>query len=732
MVNLKGLVNVIPQQNHFFQNPFPIFAKKNTMHKYLILLLVLAFAACKSSQNGNSASNDKHDYTNKLIDESSPYLLQHAHNPVNWYPWGDEALAKAKAENKMLIISVGYAACHWCHVMEHESFEDTTVSKIMNDNFVCIKVDREERPDIDDVYMSACHLASGRSCGWPLNAFALPDGRPVWAGTYFPKKDWMNVLENFIKMKKDKPDDLEQYAQQLQEGIQQQDDIILNSADQDFSATKLATIADNFLSNIDLKRGGRQGAPKFPMPNNYEFLLAYHHFSKNEKALEATLTTLDEMANGGIYDHLGGGFARYSTDDEWLVPHFEKMMYDNGQLVSLYSKAFQLTKKPLYKKVVEETLEYVAREMTNADGGFYSSLDADSEGEEGKFYVWTKPQIDSLLGEELSSVFNEYYEIQKSGNWEHKKNILHRRTEAEKVAKKFNLSTIQLQEKIDAAKIILMKARDKRIRPGLDDKILTAWNALMLKGYTDAYRSFGDEKYLAAALKNANFLVDNALQKDFRLNRNYKDGKSVINAFLDDYALLIDAFVGLYQVTFDEKWLNHAKELTTYTQAHFFDKATGMYYYTSDMDAALIARKKELTDNVISGSNSVMARNLYQLGTLLYLPEWVEQSKQMLHNMANAINNPQPNFYANWCSLYLSVINPPYEVAVMGEDYKKIRKDLMQNYLPHALLLGGATEGNLELLKDKLVEGETRIYVCQNKVCKLPVTEVERAVELMK
>jgi len=531
--------------------------------------------------------NSDHKYTNKLINESSPYLLQHAHNPVDWYPWGDEALAKAKAEDKMIIISVGYAACHWCHVMEHESFEDTTVSRIMNENFINIKVDREERPDIDDVYMTACHLASGRSCGWPLNAFAMPDGRPVWAGTYFPKKDWMKVLEQFIDEKKNNPDKLKEYADQLTQGIQQQEEIVKRDSDLNFTSNKVITIADNFLENIDYKEGGRKNPPKFPMPNNYEFLLSYHHFAnqtgkEKNKALEATKITLDKMAMGGIYDHLGGGFARYSTDNEWIVPHFEKMLYDNGQLVSLYSKAYQLTFDPLYKSVVEETLEYIKREMTNSEGGFYSSLDADTEGEEGKFYVWKKPEIDSLLNDKnLSDIFCEYYQVHKKGNWEHGNNVIYRKKSDEEVAKDYGISTTDLQSKLKKAKTILFNAREKRTRPGLDDKVLTSWNALMLKGYVDAYKALGDEEYLATALKNANFLSKNMLQSDNRLNRNYKDGKSVINAFLDDYALLTDAFIGLYQVTFDEQWLNKAKDLTQYAVEHFYDDKSEMFFYTS-------------------------------------------------------------------------------------------------------------------------------------------------------
>jgi uncharacterized protein YyaL (SSP411 family) len=461
-------------------------------------------------------------------------------------------------------------------------------------------------------------------------------------------------------------------------------------------------------------------------------LLNYYHFTKDAKALEGVTTTLDNMANGGIYDHLGGGFARYSTDDDWFAPHFEKMLYDNGQLISLYSEAYQLTKNPLYKKVVVETLEYTKREMTNPDGGFYSSLDADSEGEEGKFYVWKKSEIDSLLGDDLAKVFNEFYEVKRSGNWEHKNNILHRKSSNEKVAKKFDLTADQLSKKIDDAKIILMSARGERIRPGLDDKILTSWNALMLKGYTDAYRAFGNEEYLESAIRNANFLVKNSIKDEHRLNRNFKDGQSVINAFLDDYALLIDAFVHLYQVTFDEQWLNHAKKLTAYTQTHFYDKSTGMFHYTSNLDPELIARKKELADNVIPGSNSTMARNLYKLGTMLYQPEWVDLSKQMLHNLSESITDtPQPNFYSNWCSLYWAIVNPPFEVAVIGDNSRALSKELMQYYLPNVLILGGKSEGNLQLLQDKLIEGETRIYVCKNKVCKFPVLEVNKALELM-
>ncbi len=693
-------------------------------------LLVLIFGC--TSPSGN-AQEESHEFTNKLIHESSPYLLMHAHNPVDWQPWGAEALQESKEKNKMLIISIGYAACHWCHVMEHESFEDTAVAKIMNDNFVCIKIDREERPDVDDVYMAACQLASRRGCGWPLNSFALPDGRPFWAGTYFPKKDWVNVLEHFIKLRRDEPEKLEQYAAQLTQGIQTNETMPNIAGEKVFAKSDLDKIASNFLKNIDFKRGGRVGSPKFPMPNNYEFLLKYHHLTGNQKALDAVKVTLDNLAKGGIYDHLGGGFARYSTDSEWIVPHFEKMLYDNAQLVSLFSEAWKLTKNPAYKKVVEETLGFIKREMTSPEGGFYSSLDADSDGEEGKFYVWTKAQIETILGDpKTAEIFDAYYEVKEKGNWEAGKNILYRRKSASQIAKQYKLSVEELDELISKAKDQLFQERSSRVRPALDDKILTSWNALMLKGYVDAYQAFGKKEYLDAALKNGNFILHKILHDGNRLNRNYKDGKSVINGFLDDYAFTVTAFIGLYEVTFDEQWLYKAKELADYVLLHFSDPTSSMFHYTSDLDPPLIARKMEVSDNVIPGSNSSMARALYSLGLYFYKPEYIEKAKQLMLNLsATIIDSSQPNFFSNWCSLFLDLVKPPYEVAIIGSDFEAKRNALMQHYLPDAILLGGKNEGSLELLKDKLQEGKTMIYVCQNKVCKFPVTEVEKALKLM-
>ena len=697
---------------------------------YWAAIIFLLIVGCKTT--GGEAQNSVHPYTNHLIQESSPYLLQHAHNPVDWHPWNAETLEKAKNENKMLIISIGYAACHWCHVMEHESFEDTTVARLMNDNFINIKVDREERPDVDDVYITACQMASQDGCGWPLNAFAMPDGKPVWAGTYFPKKKWLEVVEYFSSEWKNNASKMQEYADQMTDGLNKSSIVPMPTGAALFTKDALNTIAENLLQRIDFQRGGRKGAPKFPMPSNYQFLLKHHHLTGNEKSLEAVTLTLNEMAKGGIFDQLGGGFARYSTDAVWLVPHFEKMLYDNAQLVSLYSNAYQVTKNPFYKKVVEETLSFIAREMTSSEGAFYSSLDADSDGEEGKFYVWEKQEIDSLLGAD-AHIFNDYYNVVEKGNWEHGKNILHLKDDDETVAKRHSIDLESLQKLVENCKEKLLKEREKRIRPGLDDKALTAWNALMITGYTQAYRAFGNNEYLDAALKCGELILAKILQHDNRLNRNYKNGKSVINAFLDDYALTVEAFIHLYQVTFDEKWLYKAQDLTAYAVEHFSgEENSSLFYYTSDIDPPLVSRKMETTDNVIPGSNSIMAQNLHYLGLYFYKNDWVERSQLMMHTLAASIVESQsPDFYTQWAQVYLDHVRPPYEVAIVGDNADKRRDEMIGSYMPNAILLGGKNEGSLELLKDKLQAGETMIYVCKNKVCKLPVTELSEAITLL-
>ena len=698
---------------------------------YILIATMLTLMACNQKSTSMSKSTKGHKYTNDLIDETSPYLLQHAHNPVNWHAWNEETLAKAKKEDKLLIVSIGYAACHWCHVMEHESFEDSTVAAIMNEFFIPIKVDREERPDVDDVYMTACELVSGGGGGWPLNAFALPDGKPIWAGTYFPQDQWMKILEQFRDLKENDYAKLKENAEQLTQGIQGQDDIVKSSIKSDFKQNSLAKFNQNIYAVTDYKDGGRKGAPKFPMPSIYDYLLKQYRITKDPEALKTIDITLQKMADGGIYDHLGGGFARYSTDAQWLAPHFEKMLYDNGQLVSVYAKAYQATKSEQYKQAVVETLGFIERELTHNNGAFYSSLDADSEGEEGKFYTWSEEELIEILGEDAYPTFGAYYNVSKSGNWEHT-NILHRTKSLAKLSKKLKKSEDEILAIIAKAKDKLMSVRSKRIRPGLDDKIITGWNGLMVSGYVDAYKALGDQNYKKSAITAMDFIIEKQMNEDGQLFRNYKNKKSTINAFLDDYALSIMALVDVYEITFDKKYLDAADKMTKHAIMHFLNEESGMFFYTSDLDPPLVARKTELNDNVVPGSNSAMGRAMYELGTLLYNPEYTNRSVQMLSNMSdNLIANERSDFSSSWSILFNDVVHTPYEIAIVGPDAAKLRDEMTSYFLPDALFLGGIDEGEMKLLEGKLQGDDTFIYVCQNKVCKFPVRDVKSAVELM-
>lgn len=693
-----------------------------------ILIIISVFSLFQQCQ---TPMNSSHKEANRLINESSPYLLQHAYNPVDWYPWGEEALEKAQKEDKLIIISIGYAACHWCHVMEHESFEDSLVASVMNENFISIKVDREERPDVDDVYMTAAQLLTGRG-GWPLNAIALPDGRPVFAGTYYPKEQWLNILEQINKVKNEDPERLKESAAKITEGIASTALIEVNENELDLSFSDVKTQLPTMLSQFDEEYGGRRGAPKFPMPNSYEFLMKYYWLSNDQKALDVINTGLTQMAYGGIFDQLGGGFARYSVDPYWLVPHFEKMLYDNAQLVSIYAQAFKLTQNNLYKMVVEESLEFIERELSSPEGGFYSSLDADSEGEEGKFYVWQKAEIDSIIQDQKAAkLYCDFYNVTDTGNWEHK-NILNVKKSIDVFAKENSMTPEEVQSLLDGVSQKLMAHRDTRIRPGLDDKVLTSWNALMISGYTEAYNALGKDSYLQKAITNANFIIDNQMSADGKLNRNYKDGKSSINAFLDDYALLSLSFIDLYQSTFDKKWLDLADKLAQYAIDHFYNEELKMFDYTSKLDPPLIANKAEYEDNVIPSSNSAMARTLNELGNLLYKEDYLDMSTQMLNNMLPRISSSNYlSFYSNWYQLLLDHVAAPFEVAIIGEEAEMKRAQMLSKYMGNALFLGSGKEENLELLKEKHQEGVTMIYVCQNKTCKLPVTESEQAIELM-
>jgi uncharacterized protein len=668
-------------------------------------------------------------YTNDLIHESSPYLLQHAHNPVNWFPWGDKAWTKARNENKMVLISIGYSACHWCHVMEHESYEDTTVARIMNEHFVSVKVDREERPDIDQLYMNTAYLMGGAG-GWPLNVLALPDGKPFFAGTYFTKTNLIKVLSYFIEIRHSDPSSLSDQANKITSGIISIETVAFVTEKPVLTKDDFDSYFENLKPHIDFEKGGLNHAPKFPMPSNWEYLMYYCLLNNNRDALKAVVSALDNMAKGGICDQLGGGFSRYSTDENWHVPHFEKMLYDNAQLVSLYSHAWQLTKNPEYKNVVYRTLDFIEREMTSPEGGFYCSLDADSEGEEGKFYTWTKEEVESILGNE-APLFIDYYDITKSGNWENGKNILHRKYPDTEISKKYNTSITEIRKRLDKDRSLMLKSRDKRVKPATDDKILTSWNSIMLKGYVDAGRAFGEERFLNSALKNAGFLKKIAINNNYEITRNYKNGKSSVPGMLDDYAFTISAFIDLYQATFDEKWLCNAKDLTDYAIAHFFDPSSGMFFYTPDNHSDLIARKMEIADNVIPSSNSEMALNLFITGNYFSDESFVQKSKQMLTNVQENFN--QNIFsYPNWGLLGIHMIKQIYEVAIVGEECQKIRKEMDRNYIPDAIFLGGEDEGTLNLLEHKLVPGQTTIYVCVDKTCKAPVTDVPEALKQLK
>ncbi len=701
---------------------------KNIKIYLLSILVALITSACEAQENQEKENleEENHMYTNELINQTSPYLLQHAHNPVNWYPWGDEAHSKALAENKLMIISIGYSSCHWCHVMEHESFEDTTVAKIMNQYFVSIKVDREERPDVDQVYMDAAHVLTGRG-GWPLNVIALPDGRPIYAGTYFPKDDWLKVLSYFSDLFIKQPEMFEKEAAKIAKVLRQQRIPGINDADTLFSQDDIINAFSNAVSRIDFNNGGTSGAPKFPLPNIYEFFLSFNYHTKETKALEAVTSLLDNMAKGGIYDQIGGGFARYSTDDVWKVPHFEKMLYDNGQLVSLYSNAYKVTGNETYKQVVYQTLEFIRREMTDNSGGFYSSYDADSEGEEGTYYVWTKKEIMDLLDDD-EQLFCDYYTVTEDGNWEKGKNILFKVDNIDDLLEEYKISKKTLDKRISKSKEILFKEREKRIKPGLDDKILTSWNALMLKGYCDAFDTFGEDFFLESAITNAKFISGKMMEEDGQLYRNFKNGKRNINAFLDDYSLTIEAFIGLYESTFDEQWLYDAKKLTDYAIKHFKDEKSGLFYYTSDLDDSLIARKMELSDNVIPASNSSLAKGLFKLANYFYKKDYKDIAKNMLSMMKlNFLSNPL--YHSNWGILMSDFVYPYYEVAIVGDDFNTKRVEIVKKFYPNILLLGGKDEGTLELLEQKLVQNKTMIYVCEDKNCKLPVEDVTAAEE---
>ena len=662
--------------------------------------------------------NPKH--TNRLINESSPYLLQHAHNPVNWLPWGEEALNLAQAEDKPLLISIGYSACHWCHVMERECFEDEETASLMNEHFICIKVDREERPDIDQLYMTAVQLMSGQG-GWPLNCFALPDGRPVYGGTYFPKASWQNILGQINRLYKDQKEEVLEYAEKLTEGIKKTELFKAKTSEENITKEELIESLARWFDSVDNVEGGPDKAPKFPLPNNYLYLLRAGVLSKNKPLVDHVHLTLRKMARGGIYDQIGGGFARYSTDKLWKVPHFEKMLYDNGQLLSLYSEAYSQRPDAEYLNICKQTAEFIFRELTDVSGYFYSALDADSEGIEGQFYTWTKNELQSVLSVDEYAVIKEYYNVNDWGFWEHDRYILLRREKDSFVPVSKVEDSLSLQIQINEIKAKLFSERSKRIRPGLDNKLLCSWNALMIRGLADCYRTFGDPVFLSPAETAAQFLIVNLIDKSGRLYRSWKNGEPSIHGFLEDYCFLIDALIGLYQASFNEQWLLEAKQLMEVALVDFGQTDSGLFYFTSGKHPEWVTRQLETSDNVIPASNSAMARNLYYLGNYFGKYEWINQSKKMLGAVRNELINYGAG-YSNWGILALHLLYPMQEIVIAGVGGKEKIEKLRSVYRPNILEAIAEKDSELPIFEGR-VSNELTYYLCRAMICDTPTTD---------
>ncbi len=690
---------------------------------------------------------------NHLIHETSPYLLQHAHNPVDWYAWKPEAFARAKAENKPILVSIGYSTCHWCHVMERESFENQEVADIMNQHFVCIKVDREERPDVDQIYMEACQIISG-SGGWPLNCFLLPDGRPFFAGTYYPpqsaygRPSWIQVLHNLSNAFVHKRDVVEQQANQLTDIIRNSDKNFVKNAKNteggDFGKLEGETASvfnRSYLDNVyyslrerfDRVEGGFGGAPKFPSTMFIQFLMDYYFYTKNEEALAQAELSLIKMIQGGIYDQIGGGFARYATDRAWLIPHFEKMLYDNALLIMTLSEAYKLTKRDIYSETIEETLTFILRDMTASNGGFYSAYDADSEGVEGKFYVWQKAEIDALLGAD-APLFCAFYDVSEEGNWE-ENNILWRPISYAEFANQNNLDVSVLKEKMQECRQTLFETRENRVKPSLDDKILLSWNALMISAFARAYEALGTEGYRDVAVEGLDFIFENFKQKEGKgLYHTYKNGQAQYDGFLEDYAYLIEALLDVYGITFDKQYLRKAQQYADYTIENFFDESENLFYFTSAKQKDILLRKKDLYDSATPSGNSTMVRNLQRLSYFFDNKTYQSLSVNMLLSVEQSVER-YPSSLSKWAGCALSLVFPPYEIAVVGTDAFSKSKAINAHFLPNKILMSSVEEDTtFPLLSGRSGDTEgaqSLIYVCQNYACKIPVQTVEQMLEIL-
>jgi uncharacterized protein YyaL (SSP411 family) len=683
----------------------------------------------------------EHKHTNRLIDETSPYLLQHAHNPVEWYPWGEEALRRARDENKPILLSIGYSACHWCHVMEHESFENEEIARLMNENFVNIKVDREERPDLDQIYMNAVQMMTGHG-GWPMTMFLTPEGVPFYGGTYFPPEERYNmpgfprVLQGVAEAYRARPDDVTQTAVTMLTELRRMGQA--RESNETLSTALLDTAYRGTARNYDAKHGGFGSAPKFPAPLNLEFLLRTYHRTGAREALEMVEQTCRKMAEGGMYDQLGGGFHRYSTDAHWLVPHFEKMLYDNALLSRHYLHVYQETGDDFYRRIVEETLAYVVREMTDERGGFYSTQDADSEGHEGKFFVWTPSEIMEILGAEDAKLFCAYYDVTERGNFEGK-NILHVSRSVEDVAKEAGVSQERLRETLRRGKRELFEARERRIKPGRDEKTLTAWNGLMLASFAEASVILERDDYREIARNNARFVLDQ-LRAGGLLLRTYKDGQAKLNAYLEDYAFFIDGLLALYEATGELRWLEEARGLADRMAEEFWDESEGGFFYTGKSHEELIVRSKDYMDNATPSGNSVAAEALLRLAVLTGREDYSRQAVNVLRLIGDMIRR-YPSAFGRALGALDFYLSSPKEIAVIGKsgapDTRALLREVWKPYLPNKVVAQSTGDDRraaeiAPLLRERsMIDGRATAYVCENYTCQQPVTSAaELAMQL--
>ncbi|MEX2513269.1 MAG: thioredoxin domain-containing protein [Cyclobacteriaceae bacterium] len=681
----------------------------------LLSLFFLGFTACDQSKRKQA----DFEFTNALIHESSPYLLQHAHNPVDWKAWSQEALEEAKSENKLVLVSIGYSSCHWCHVMEEETFEDKEIAEIMNKNFINIKVDREERPDVDMVYMTALQLMKGNG-GWPLNVITLPNGKPIYGGTYHTKDEWAQILTQVRDFYRNDPVKANEYADMVAEGIQEVNQIVPKVDFEKLTDTVLHAQVEKWKPYWDKKWGGEKGDQKFMMPGNLDFLLDYGVLNADEATLHQVKNTLDKMAMGGVYDQIGGGFFRYSTEETWSFPHFEKMLYDNAQLIGLYSKAYKVFKEPLYKEVVMETIDFLDREMKNPDGGYYAAMDADSEGEEGKYYVWKNEELANSLGSEFI-LFASYFDLDPDRIWENDNHVLFRKTSDKRFLEEHSLTAPELDQLKNKWKEILLTARNKRPEPNKDDKIITSWNALLINGYLEAFTAFDNAEYLRKAEAIFRFIQDNSL-KDNQLIHSFKKGGRQVDGFLEDYAFLVNALIRLYSVTMNVEYLDQAKTLHKKAFSLFDDEQSGMFHYNENKD--LISKIIRTHDGVLPSPNAVMANNLFLLGHVFYDPEMIKKSKEMISTMLSVMEEDPPS-YGRWSALLMQTTKNFYEIAVVGENAGSMLKTLNKAHLPNTLIVGSNSESNLPLFKDRFLKDKSYIYVCQNNTCKLPISSAD-------